>query len=87
MAYEQKPNTGAIFKNDKKGNEKAPDYKGSINVEGEDLDIALWLTESKKGEKFFSVKIQEKRKPEPKPEKTLTEGKEDFPFTSDDLPF
>jgi uncharacterized protein (DUF736 family) len=61
MAYEQKPNTGAIFKNDKKGNDKSPDYKGSINVDGKDLEIALWVKDSQKGEKFFSAKIQEKK--------------------------
>ena len=52
-------NSGAIFKNDKKGNEKAPDYKGKINVDGKDKQIALWLRESKAGNKFFSVKISD----------------------------
>jgi uncharacterized protein (DUF736 family) len=79
MAYEQKPNTGAIFKNDKKGNEKSPDYKGSINVDGKDLEIALWVKDSQKGEKFFSAKIQPKF--EKSENKTVPAGKDD------DLPF
>lgn len=63
---ETKANTGAIFKNDKKS-DGAPDYKGSINVDGVMKDIALWLRTSKDGtKKYFSVSISEPyRKPEP----------------------
>ena len=50
---ETKQNTGAIFKNDKKTNEKQPDYKGKVNVNGKDMEIALWLKESSKGIKYF----------------------------------
>ena len=31
MSYDN-TNTGAMFKNDKQGNEKRPDYTGRINV-------------------------------------------------------
>lgn len=84
MAYDQKPNTGAIFKNDKKGNEKAPDYRGSINVDGKDLEIALWVKDSQKGEKFFSAKIQEKKA---KGEYNAKVKSEVTPEPIDDLPF
>lgn len=56
--FKHKDNQGSIFKNDKKGNEKAPDYKGTINVAGKDFSISLWVKESAKG-KFFSASIQE----------------------------
>ena len=56
---ETKANTGAIFKNDKKTAENHPEYKGKINVEGKDFDVALWLKESKAGMKYFSVSISE----------------------------
>lgn len=56
---EQKQNTGAIFKNDKKTSQNHPDYKGKINVEGKDFDVALWLKESSKGMKYFSVSVSE----------------------------
>jgi uncharacterized protein (DUF736 family) len=59
---EKQNNSGAIFKNEKKGNDKAPDYKGSIVVDGVEKDIALWLREAKNGTKFFSVKISDKYK-------------------------
>jgi uncharacterized protein (DUF736 family) len=56
---ETKENTGAIFKNDKKTSDKAPDYKGKINVDGVDKSIALWVREAKNGSKYFSVKIED----------------------------
>ena len=56
MSYDN-TNTGAIFKNDKKA-DNHPDYKGKINVKGEDFEIALWVKDGKNG-KFFSAKISE----------------------------
>lgn len=83
MADQQYDNTngGAIFKNDKKGNEKAPDYKGKINVDGKDKQIALWLRESKTGSKFFSVKINELYvAAESTPAVAKSEDNSDLPF-------
>lgn len=55
---ETKVNTGAIFKNDKKqGNQ--PDYRGKVNVNGKEMEIALWLKESSKGTKYFSCSFSE----------------------------
>ena len=56
---ETKQNTGAIFRNDKKTNEKQPDYKGKVNVNGKEMEIALWLKESSKGIKYFSCSFSE----------------------------
>ena len=54
-------NKGVIFKNDNKGtNEKAPDYRGKINVDGKDKEISLWIRKSNDGQKtFFSCAISE----------------------------
>ena len=51
-------NTGAIFKNEKKA-DNHPDYKGKINVKGEDFEISGWIKTSKDGKSFLSLKIQE----------------------------
>jgi uncharacterized protein (DUF736 family) len=51
-------NTAIIFKNNKKENEKHPDYRGTINVDGRELEISLWIKDGKAG-KFFSGKIKE----------------------------
>jgi len=53
-------NSGALFKNDKEGNESRPDYKGSINVDGVDFWISSWLKTSKKGVKYMSLSVQPK---------------------------
>ena len=76
MSYDN-TNTGAIFKNDKKA-DNHPDYKGKINVKGEDFDIALWVKDGKSG-KFFSAKISEPFKKDVFSE-GLEQPKTDLPF-------
>jgi uncharacterized protein (DUF736 family) len=78
---ETKNNTGAIFKNDKKTAETHPDYKGKVNVNGADMEVALWVKESKTGMKYFSATFQE---PYIKP--VLSPPAEPF-AQDDDLPF
>jgi len=56
---ETKNNSGAIFKNTNKKEEKHPDYKGKINCNGKEMEIALWIKTSAKGEKFFGVALSE----------------------------
>ena len=56
---ETKQNTGAIFKNNNKTKDTQPDYRGKVNVEGKELEISLWLKESKQGVKYFSASFQE----------------------------
>lgn len=79
MSNYDNTNSGVLFKNDKKGNEKAPDYKGKINVNGKDYDLAGWLREGKTGN-FLSVKISE---PYKKEETAIVKESK----TSGDLPF
>jgi uncharacterized protein (DUF736 family) len=77
---ETKVNTGAIFKNDKKqGNQ--PDYRGKVNVNGKEMEIALWLKESSKGTKYFSCSFSEPRINEaPKQVNTQIIENDDLPF-------
>lgn len=84
MKNETKINSGGIFKNEKKTDEKHPDYQGRINVDGIDKDISLWLKEAKSGVKYFSVSI---RPAYVKPD--LIEKPKEQPTKSfdDDLPF
>ena len=53
-----KENTGAIFKNEKKA-ENHPDWKGKINVNGKDMEIALWQRTSQNGVNYYSAKLSE----------------------------
>lgn len=80
---DNKENTGAIFKNKNKTAQNHPDYKGSVNANGKEMEIALWLRESKIGIKYFSVMLSE---PFVK-ETPVTEHHEPSPPQSDDLPF
>lgn len=53
-------NRGALFLNDKGGNDKAPNYKGSITVDGVEYWCSLWKQTSKKGDVYLSVSVQPK---------------------------
>lgn len=76
---ENKTNTGAIFKNTNKKADNHPDYKGKVNVNGKEMEIALWVKDTKTGEKYFSASFSE---PYVAQEPTNT------PVTlNDDLPF
>lgn len=56
------PGQGRLFKNDKKGNEKAPDFRGElISPEGEKLRISGWIQTPKgKGPEsnYISIKAE-----------------------------
>jgi uncharacterized protein (DUF736 family) len=93
---ETKMNTGAIFKNENKKAENHPDYKGKVNVNGKDMEVALWLKTSAKGVKFFSVSFSEPfvkgepqiNKNEPQINGTLKQVIiHESNFDNDDLPF
>ena len=65
-------NSGVLFKNES-DNEKAPKYKGKINVNGTEYKLAAWIREGKSGAKFMSLKVSElnengSAKPKPKQE-------------------
>ena len=53
-------NSGALFKNDKEGNEKRPDYKGPLNVNGQEFYVSAWLKTAKSGQKFMSLQVTAK---------------------------
>jgi len=66
MAFEHRPGTFTLFKNDQKGNDKAPFYRGTgKDLSGNDIEVAAWLKEGGKG-KFMSCtfKLKEAAKPE-----------------------
>jgi len=51
---EQRNNSGAIFKNDKKGNESWPDYQGKAVVDGVEYYTSIWVKKSASGTMFMS---------------------------------
>lgn len=78
--------SGALFKNDKEGNEKRPDYKGNYtDRDGNEFYVSAWVKQSKKGDKFMSLSMQAKEKKEQAhtPKKEYQESDSE----SDSLPF
>lgn len=59
MAYETKPNSGSLFKNDRKEKETHPDYKGQALIGGVEMWVSAWIKEGKNG-KFMSLSFTEK---------------------------
>lgn len=53
-------NRGVLFKADKKGNERRPDYTGTVNVEGTEYQLSAWIKHSKAGAAYMSLSVQPK---------------------------
>ena len=64
--FEQKNGTITVFKNkDKEEGDNRPDYTGPAKTEeGVELQVALWITESKNGLIYLSGKLQKPYKSE-----------------------
>lgn len=66
MAYEQKPNSGTLSRNDKmrEGKQDA-EYTGSALIDGVEYWLNAWVNEFKsgpnQGKKYFSVKFNPKQ--------------------------
>lgn len=55
MAYERKNGQGTLFTNEK-SNDRQPDFKGDIVIDGVIYELAAWSKTSLKGQKYFSVR-------------------------------
>ena len=82
MAYEQKNNTFSLFKNDYKTEEKHPDLKGTMTVDGKPYQISAWRQEGKNGA-FYSGQVSEPYKGKGK---RKTEATKSF-NPDDEIPF
>ena len=65
MAYEMRDNSGNLFKNQNKRHEKQPDFTGVLMVkvdgmqEAVKMNISGWQRESKAGNSYVNLKIDE----------------------------
>ena len=78
----QRDNSGVLFKSDKIENERSPQYKGNITVDGKDYWISAWVKEGKSG-KFMGLAVSPKEEYKPK----TSERSKATNFDSDDMPF
>jgi hypothetical protein len=76
----KRDNSGVLFKNDKKDNERAPEYKGNIMVDGNEYWISAWIKEGKTG-KFMGLAVSP-RDAQPPASKPLPKNLDD-----DSIPF
>ena len=75
----QRDNSGVLFTNDKKENERAPHYKGNITVDGKDYWLSAWVKEGKSG-KFMGLAVSPKEEYQPKQAPKKASFDEDLPF-------
>lgn len=96
MAFEPRPGSGSLFKNDKQGNDRAPDYKGDLTLlDGSKVRLAGWIKQGQKGS-FLSISIDKPREEAPRgdsfsggdrsSDRGVSGGDRDDPFGSD-VPF
>ena len=79
MEYDN-TNRGVLFKNDRKESDRHPEYKGSINVNGEEFWLSSWVKDGKNG-KFMSLSITPKNdQPVRQPEAAHAAAETDVPF-------
>jgi len=79
MEYDN-TNRGVLFKNDRKDTDNHPDYKGSININGEEFWLSSWIKEGKTG-KFMSLSVTPKNaQPIAQPQAAHGAHEEDVPF-------
>lgn len=53
-------NSGALFKNERKETANQPDYRGNLNVNGQDFWISAWIKTSRSNVKYMSLSVQPK---------------------------
>jgi hypothetical protein len=67
MAYEQRDNSGSLFKNATKTSENSPDYSGKAMVGGVEHFMDAWIKTSKDGAKWMSFSFKAMTKQPAKP--------------------
>lgn len=68
--YEQRDNSGSLFKNEEKESERHPDYSGMCVINGVEMYMDAWLKTADSGRRWMSFSFKAKGKSkDSKPEK------------------
>jgi uncharacterized protein (DUF736 family) len=82
--YEQRDNSGVLFANNKKKNDREPDYRGDSMVNGQVVEVSAWSKPTKNGGLFLSLSFREKQEYRPSQREIAPERE---PGEDDDVPF
>jgi len=84
MSYQHNPNTGSLFKNDRRETDKHPQAKGDALIDGVEYWMSAWTNTLDDGSKYQSVKFSRKDENRAANPQTQVAPAEDF---SDSIPF
>ena len=85
MTFQHKPNTGSLFKNDKRETETDRHAQGTALVGGVEYWVSAWTNTKDGGEKWQNLKFSQKDENKAaNPAKQEAEPQEDF---DDEIPF
>lgn len=59
MSYEERDNSGSLFRVTEKKGDKFPDYEGKVLIHGRAMWVSGWIKEGKKG-KFVSLAFKDR---------------------------
>jgi hypothetical protein len=79
MAYVPKEGGGSLFKNDKQGNDKRPDWRGDLMIGGQLYEIAAWEKQGARGA-FFSLSAKPKQADKAQKPAARDHADDDVPF-------
>ena len=86
MVFEQKDNSGALFRNAKKEKDTHPNATGTATIDGVEYYISAWTKETKSGDKYQSLSFKRK---DASQKAGIAKAKEALgaPGFNDDIPF
>ena len=86
MGYEQREGDIAVFRNDNKTNEKAPDWKGTAVINGQKMAVAFWEKNSRMLAGSIKIDTYVKGEGAAKP-KTVASSKASDDIGEDEIPW
>jgi hypothetical protein len=76
-----------LFRQDKEGNPKRPDYRGNIVLHGARYYLSGWIREDKQGRKFLSGTVEPEREHQAPAGSRAPVETAPQPAEGDDIPF
>lgn len=83
MAFEQKDNSGSLFRNDRKSSDSSPNAKGTAKIDGVTYYVSAWTKKDKNGNPWQSLSFTRKDEDAQQRSKPAATDEDD----SDSIPF